>query len=169
MDTGDTGLGEGATPLMRAARSGDYAVMKLLLAKGADPKHTAKDGTTAFLVAAGIGYRDKSTRGTEADALEAIKVALDQGADVNQASTRGETALHGAAGRGADTIVDFLVAHGAKIDAKNRQGQTILDYAMGKNVAGQLPVPHDSTVALVKKLGGAEGVRAQGPPPAPAH
>jgi hypothetical protein len=34
---------------------------------------------------------------------------------------------------------------------------TILDYALGKAVLFQLPVPHDSTVALVRKLGGAEG------------
>ena len=45
MDSGDTALGAGTTPLMRAARSGDAAVMRLLLAKGADPKLTTKTGT----------------------------------------------------------------------------------------------------------------------------
>jgi hypothetical protein len=77
--------------------------------------------------------------------------------DLNLANSRGETALHGAAGRGADTIVQYLVDHGAKLDAKMRQGFTVLDVAMGKAVFGQLPVPHDSTVALIRKLGGVEG------------
>ncbi|HSR08546.1 MAG TPA: hypothetical protein VLM42_15445, partial [Bryobacteraceae bacterium] len=58
---------------------------------------------------------------------------------------------------GADSIVQFLVDHGAKLDAKTKQGFTPLDVAMGKNVLSQLPVPHDSTVALIRKLGGLEG------------
>jgi hypothetical protein len=32
---------------------------------------------------------------------------------------------------------------------------------MGKNVFGQLPVPHDSTVDLIRKLGGLEGKDSQ--------
>jgi len=161
MDSGDTSLGEGTTPLIRAAFSGDAAVMRILLAKGADPKLTIKDGSTALMVAAGVGYRDKFTRGTEAEALESLKVALDAGLDLSQASTRGDTALHGAANRGADTIVQFLVDHGAKLDAKNKQGFTPLDIALGKNSLGALPVPHDSTVDLIRKLGGREGKDVQ--------
>jgi len=157
MDSGDTSLGEGTTPLMRAALSGDAAVMRILLEKGADPKLTTKDGTTALMFAAGVGYRDKFTRGTEAEALESLKVALDTGLSLDQATTRGETALHGAANRGADSIVQFLVDHGAKLDTKTKQGFTPLDIALGKNSMGALPVPHDSTVALIRKLGGLEG------------
>jgi ankyrin repeat protein len=150
-------LDEGATPLMRAARAGDSAVMRLLLDKGADPKLTTKEGNTALMFAAGVGYRDKNTRGSESEALEALKVALAQGLDLNQANAKGETALHGAALRGADTIVQFLVEHGAQLDAKTKQGFTPLDVAMGKNSFAALPVPHDSTVALIRKLGGVEG------------
>ena len=160
MDSGDTTLTEGATPLMRAARSGDAEVMRILLEKGANPKLTTKDGNTALLFAAGVGYRDKFTRGTETEALEAVKVAIGTGLDLNQTNAREESVLHGAAGRGADTIVQYLVEHGAKLDAKTKSGLTPLDYAMGKNVLGQLPVPHDSTVALIRKLGGAEGKAA---------
>jgi ankyrin repeat protein len=157
MDSGDTALGDGTTPLIRAAFSGDAAVMRVLLEKGADPKLTLKDGSTALMVAAGVGYRDKFTRGTEADALECLKVAMGTGLDLSQATTRGDTALHGAANRGADSIVQFLVDHAAKLDAKNKQGYTPLDIALGKNSMGALPVPHDSTVALIRKLGGLEG------------
>ena len=70
MDSGDTVLNEGTTPLIRAARTGDAAVMRLLLDKGADPKLMTKDGNNALMIAAGVGYRDKNTRGTEAEALE---------------------------------------------------------------------------------------------------
>ena len=157
MDSGDTALGDGTTPLIRAVFSGDAAVMRLLLEKGADPKLTLKDGSTALMVAAGVGYRDKFTRGTEADALECLKIAVETGLDISQVTTRGETALHGAANRGADSIVQYLVDHGAKLDAKSKQGYTPLDIALGKNSMGALPVPHDSTVALLRKLGGREG------------
>ncbi|HEX5228636.1 MAG TPA: ankyrin repeat domain-containing protein [Bryobacteraceae bacterium] len=163
MDYGDVALDEGATPFMRAARSGDSAVMRLLLSARADPKVATKDGNNALLFAAGIGYRDKQTQGTDEDALEALKLCMDQGMDINQANGKGETALHGAANRGSDVLVKFLAEHGAKLDAKSKAGFTPLDIAMGKDSFG-LPVPHDSTVALLRSLGGPEGIHqvAQG-------
>jgi ankyrin repeat protein len=157
MDSGDTTLGPGTTPLMRAARAGDAEVMRLLLAKGADPKLTTKDGSNALMFAAGVGYRDKNTRGSESDALEALKVAIAAGLDVRQTNTRGENALHGAATRGADTIVQFLAGLGVDLNAKTKQGYTALDIALGKSSLAQLPVPKDSTVALLRKLGAKEG------------
>jgi ankyrin repeat protein len=156
MDFGDVELDEGTTPFMRAARSGDAASMRILIEAGADPKLTTKDGNNALLFAAGVGYRDKNTRGTDSEALEALKLCLDQGLDLNQANNKGETALHGAALRGSDLIVKFLVEHGATLNAKSKPGFTPLDTAMGKGSFG-LPVPHDSTVALIRSLGGVEG------------
>jgi ankyrin repeat protein len=141
---------------MRAARSGDAATMRILLAAGADPKLITKEGSNALQFAAGVGYRDKNTKGTEEEALEALKVCVDLGMDINQANSKGETALHGATSRGADSIVKYLVENGAKLDAKTGRGFTPLDIAMGKNDFA-LPVPHDSTVALIRSLGGVEG------------
>jgi ankyrin repeat protein len=66
-------------------------------------------------------------------------------------------AIHGAALRGADTIVQFLVDSGARLNIKTKQGFTPLDIAMGKSSLIQLPVPKESTVALLRKLGGLEG------------
>ncbi len=161
MDYGDVALDEGTTPFMRAARSGDTATMRVLLEAGADPKLLTKDGNNALLFAAGIGYRDKQTQGTEAEALEALQLCMDQGLDLSLTNKRGETALHGAANRGSDLLTKFLVEHGAKLDAKSKAGFTPLDIAMGKDSFG-LPVPHDSTVALLRSLGGAEGTHAEG-------
>jgi ankyrin repeat protein len=158
MDYGDVALDEGATPFMRAARSGDAETMRVLLQAGADPKLTTKDGNTALLFAAGIGYRDKQTKGSDQDALEAVKLCLDQGLDLNQTNAKNETVLHGAANRGSDLLVKYLVEHGAKLDVKSKAGFTPLDIALGKD-SFALPVPHDSTVALIRTLGGAEGTR----------
>ena len=157
MDSGDTTLGAGATPLMRAARSGDAPAMRLLLGGGADPKLVTKDGTNALMLAAGVGYRDKNTKGTESEALEALKVAIGAGLDLHEVNSKGENALHGAAWRGADTIVQFLVNSGAKVNVKTKQGFTALDIALGKTSVAQLPVPKDSTVSLLRMLGGLEG------------
>jgi len=156
MDSGDTSLNAGATSLMRAARSADTTVMRLLLQKGANPKLATNEGNNALMFAAGVGYRDKYTRGTEAEALEAVKLMIETGLDVRAANSKGETALHGAADRGADSIVQFLVDHGADVNAKNKRGYTPLDAAIGKGGI-QLPIPHDTTIALLKKLGGSEG------------
>jgi len=157
MDFGDTTLGEGTTPLMRAARAGDVAAIRLLLEKGADPRLTTKDGNTAGMLAAGVGYRDKNTRGTEPDALEATKILVAAGFDVRQRNNRDETALHGASDRGADTIVQYLVDRGAELNVKSKQGFTPLDVAMGKSSLIQLPVPKPTTVTLLRKLGAIEG------------
>ena len=52
---GEPTLGEGATPLMRAAKNGDAAAMRLLLDNGADPALPQKNHTTALMMAAGFG------------------------------------------------------------------------------------------------------------------
>jgi ankyrin repeat protein len=151
-DQGDKTLGEGATAFMRAARSADAEVMRLLLAKGADPKLANQDGLTALLVAAGVGWADK-VRGTDEQALEAVKLCVEQGLDVNAATDRGETALHGAALRGANAVIAYLVEKGAKLDAKNKQGFTPLDTASGKGgLAGTTRDPKPATMALIKEL-----------------
>jgi len=169
MDFGDTTLGDGATPMMRAARAGDHEVIRLLLAKGANPKLTTKGGSNALMFAAGVGYRDKNTRGSEKDALETVKVMMAAGLDLKQTNGIGENALHGAALRGADTIVQFLVDQGMDVNALSKQGYTALDVAMGKTIVLQLPVPQESTVALLKKLGGKEGPGPRGVKPPAAQ
>jgi uncharacterized protein len=131
---GDRLLGEGTTPFIRAARFGDLPVMRLLLEHGANPHLTQKNHTTALMMAAGLGtdhvtdefYEDK---GTEDDAVQAVKLCLEWGLDVNAFNDNGDTALHRASG---DRIIRFLVAHGADLTVRNKQRRTPLDEALGR-------------------------------------
>ncbi len=153
LDGADGTMGAGATPFLRAAKSDDLEVMRLLLDKGANPSLTTAAHNTALMVAAGVGWRDGKSRGTETDAIEAMKLVLDHGADINAASDTGETAFYGAASRGADSVISFLAAHSADIDGKGKRGRTALDVAMGGGAeVGGVRSPHESTVALLKKL-----------------
>jgi ankyrin repeat protein len=142
---GDRALGDGSTPFMRAAKSGDVEVMRLLMAAGADPLITQPNQATALMLAAGSGWRDGSPaapsydQGSEQDAIEAITLCMKAGIDINAATNTGETALHAAiTGRGSETIVRFLVENGASLTAKNKQGRTPLEAALAnrRDVSG---------------------------------
>jgi ankyrin repeat protein len=160
LDRGDdTMLTTGTTPLLRAAKAGDVAVMKLLLAKGAEAKLTTRNGINPLMAAAGLGTKEEDTTGrrkTQAEAIEAIKLCLEAGVDVNAIDSRGQTALHGAAFQGFDDVVKFLAGNGAKLDVKDKQGKTPLDSAQGLaggvGFDGQSSQPHPSTAALIETL-----------------
>ena len=144
----------GATPFYRAARSADLEVMRLLLEHGADPSQPSADHTTPLLAAAtgqGARFAGGDER-PEAEFVEALKLCLDKGADVNAANDRGDTAMHAAAQRGSDKIVQFLADHGARLDLKNKSGRTPLDLAMGIGVASTGGGAHESTAALIRRL-----------------
>lgn len=126
LDVADYTMGEGATSFLRAAKAADLEVMRLLLAKGADPLLPTKAGVTPLMAAAGVGWRDGKSHGTEADAIEAIKICLDHGAKINTATGKGQTALHGASVREANDVVAFLVSHGADPNAKDDKGHRAL-------------------------------------------
>jgi ankyrin repeat protein len=155
----------GATPLWRAAKSSDVEATKLLLAAGADPLVPSRDGVTPLMVAAGQEWKVDWSRGTEPESVETVKVLLASGVDINQRNNRAETALHGAADRGADLVVAYLVEHGASLDAKDKSNRTALDMAMGvPPVTGRNPFEYrdkygaDSTAALLRKLMAEKGV-----------
>jgi ankyrin repeat protein len=130
---GDGALGAGATPFMRAAKSGDVEVMKVLLDAGADSTLTLPNGTTALMFAAGRGWRNGSAlapsydQGSEEEAVDAIGMLLDLGLKIDAADDAGNTALHAAVtGRASVAIVAALLARGADPTATNGKGETPL-------------------------------------------
>ncbi len=188
----------GATPFWLAARFNAPDIMRLLLDRGADPLaahhpiywpgslsvrdervQTEEGATTALMAAAGLGGRDplfsvdrlariaesapvQSTRRApdpvlrERTMLRAVTVAAGQGIDVNAANAAGNTALHAAAGRGYDSVVEYLIAQGARISVKNADGRTPLALAQRGRLRGRNATPHHSTVELLRRLGARE-------------
>jgi uncharacterized protein len=158
---GEPSLAEGTTPLMRAAKNGDVAAMRVLMAHGADASLKQKNGTTALMLASGVGRGTgvfAKDYATEAELLAAVKflveLGVDAGVDINAANDSGQTALHIAA-QASDGIVKYLVEHGANLDAKDKQGRTALDVALGKGVRARIggePTMRESTAALLRQL-----------------
>jgi ankyrin repeat protein len=157
-DGGDASLGEGTTPLMRATKTNDVAVMKLLLDGGASPFVTQKDYTTPLMIAAAGGARAGAYSAafsvTEDGTIQAMKLLIDHGADVNSFNANGQTAIHRAAQRGADQVVKFLADQGAKLNMKDKQGRMPVDLAREptRNPGGPPGPGHESTAALLRQL-----------------
>lgn len=152
----------GATPFVLAAKAADVDMMKLLLEHGADPKITANDGTSALMAAAGIGYWPAESPGTDAEALEAVRICIAQGLDVNAANKSGFRAIHGAAVRGANSVVQLLYDNGAKLDTRTTAEKWMaLDIADGVFLANTYKATPETAVYL-RKLMGVSGQRALG-------
>ena len=150
----------GQTPFLTAALAGDVTVMKLLLENGADPKINTFQGTSPLMAAAGVNWVVAQTW-TEGPAqlLEAVKLCRELGMDVNQANSMGITALHGAANRGSDDIIRYLVAQGADLTAQDNEHRSALDWARGVFLATHPPEPKPGSIALITQL-----LQAQGKP-----
>ncbi len=126
----------GATPYWLAARATAPAVMKMLVEHGADPKvvHHAdyhagdpteeRSQTTNPLMAAvgmggGLPWVSIDPKQREAVTLEAVRLAVEQGSDVNQKNDDGRTALDAATRLRFTSVVEFLTAHGAVTGSAN--------------------------------------------------
>ena len=124
-----------ATPFLMAARTADAELMHLLADLGADPFLANADNTTPLLVAAGVGTRfPGEDPGSDGEVVEAIRVVLELGGNVNAVDNNGETAMHGVAYKLAPSAVQLLVETGAKMEVWNREnasGWTPLGIAPG--------------------------------------
>lgn len=149
-DSGDASLGEGTTPLMRAAKTVDVPVMRLLLNGGADATIAQKDYSTTLMIVAAGG---RGAPGKESTTIEGIQLCLDHGVDIDSFNATGQTAVHIAASRGEDAVIKFLADHGAKLDMKDKQGRTPLDIASGRGGGrGGPAVARESTAKLLRDL-----------------
>jgi len=181
----------GATAFYVAAKNGDFEYMRLLAAGGADPAITNRFGITPLMMAAGMDTWEGETPGPftgvpEAERLEAVKLAIELGNDINAAADfgnypmvgepeytllyyphnladlaelgmgdprwDGSTALHGAIIANQPSIVQYLVDHGARLDAKTATGWTPLMMSRGvflTNTGREFPA---AEAILVKAL-----------------
>ncbi|MBX5460866.1 MAG: ankyrin repeat domain-containing protein [Steroidobacteraceae bacterium] len=145
----------GQTPFLRAALAGDVKVMRLLLEHGADPNIPTFNGTTPLMAAAGINWTVAQTYDEgPAALLEAVRLAHSLGNDVNAVNSMGLRAIHGAANRGSDDIIRYLVENGAALDVADNQGRTPLTWAQGVFLATHPPQAKPTTIALLKSLQG---------------
>jgi ankyrin repeat protein len=139
------------------------------------------DGTSALMLAVGVGSRTSASRRgidridfgkiePESRVRQGVAAAVSLGADPNATNTAGDTALHVAASRGYDSVIEWLVERGARVNVQNKRGITPLAAAMFGSTAGRgraapaagadsagfeapINVAHPSAVALLKKLG----------------
>jgi ankyrin repeat protein len=169
----------GTTPFVRAAQSGDLALLKLLLAHGADPKIANDFGDTALSAVSGIGWVEGVTyEHSRQESLEVAKMLLDLGLNPNSQNRDQRTPLMGAAHKGHNDLIELLVDRGAMLDTTDKgsrdtsnQNNVIaghpwraLDYADGLvRVGVQSANPHPETAKLIRKLMGERGMFV--PPP----
>ena len=138
----------GGTPLFVAANYLEVEIMRALTAGGANPAAPILDGTTPMMVAAGIRVerqvrpvdlvKDPDADGgylelprSESRVVEAVALLLEAGADVNDVSQAGDTALHGAAASGSTSVIQLLADRGADLNAENQDGRTPLSLTTG--------------------------------------
>jgi ankyrin repeat protein len=156
----------GATAFLLAAKRVDVEVMKVLAAAGADAKMPAADGNTPLMVAAGtamwyVGEDGGSMAGHEHEAVEAVKMCVELGNDVNAKNMFGETPLHGAAFRGVNEIVEYLVGKGASLDARDSHGWTPFTIANGISY-GDVFKQQPQTAKLLEELMTKRGLSTEG-------
>lgn len=112
-------IGEGLTPLMQAASSGNIAVAKTLIEHGANVNKSNRFGGTPLHRAASHGRS------------EFLRLLIDSGADINAANVNGTTALTFAAYKGYPACVALLLEHGAHTEISGGNGFTALSRAVG--------------------------------------
>jgi len=181
----------GATPFYVAAKNGDVALMRVLVEAKADAKIPTQAGITPLMAAAGLDYWEGEAPGpftgiSEAERLEAVKLTMQLGNDVNAQADfgsypmagetsytllyyphniddlldlgvgdprwSGSSALIGAVISGQPTIVQYLVDHGANVDAKTKLGWTPLMVAEGVFFANAKKEYPQAAVILRKAL-----------------
>ena len=84
------------------------------------------------------------------------------GLDVNTQDTPGYTAVMGAAYRGQNDVVEYLVSKGARVDLRTARGWSATDMANGPSLRSSVPLSHPETIALLARLGAPPLLKVEG-------
>jgi ankyrin repeat protein len=161
---GNTEISRGPTPFLQATRSLDLPYMHTLLDLGADPTFVTDDGTTAVMIAAGVGQglgSAGSAPGSVEEALAAVELTLELGGGtVNDLNANNETPLHGALYRGGSiALIDLLVERGADLEGiVNSRGWTPLRIADGIALDGIAFIRYPEAATHLRELMRARGL-----------
>jgi uncharacterized protein len=137
-------------------RTGDAAGRETIDdVSGVPPVPVGGPGVPPLHAAAGVGYGEgfaaNSHRNAPTGFLPAVQYLVEElHADVNSRDHEGNTALHHAAARGDNAMIEYLVSKGADVRAVNRAGETTADMA---NSPVSRIEPFPATIALLEKLG----------------
>jgi ankyrin repeat protein len=160
----------GANGLWLAARFGHPDIMRVLAAAGASARVVTSDGTTTLKAAmgfvSGLTENREGRYGVPTDhdrdeqaTLEAARIAVEMGADVNAVTPGGDTALHDAARQHYVKVIEFLVKSGADPSVRNKRKQTPLGTVLAENPDGAAKfetTARQDTIDLLRKLGARE-------------
>jgi len=153
----------GSTPFWRASQAKDLEAMKFLAAHGADPKAISQQKDTALHVASGVGWAGNFSTDAPGSPLPAVKYLVEEvGLDLNAQDSQGFTAVMGAAYRGDNDMVEYLVSKGAKLDFRTARGWSVSDMANGPSLRTSVPLSHPDTIALLGKLGAPPLLKVEG-------
>jgi ankyrin repeat protein len=133
----------GLTPLSLAAISNDAATVEMLLKCGADVKSRDESGTALH-------------HAIIAGSVDAARVLLSHGADINTGDNEGTTPLHDAVLKGDVRMTDFLLSNGADPNVPDENGSTALRYAYHDDAAFEVArrlMSHGLRVNLRDKTG----------------
>jgi len=154
---------DGSNPFWRAAQANDLRAMKFILAHGGDPKAVSQQKDTALHVAAGVGWAGNFSTTAPEPALPTVKYLVEEiGLDVNTQDTAGYTAVMGAAYRGQNDVVEYLVSKGARVDLRTARGWSVTDMANGPSLRSSVPLSHPDTIALLSKIGAPPLLKVEG-------
>ncbi|NWR11050.1 ASZ1 protein, partial [Paradoxornis webbianus] len=117
----ETSFQFGWTPLMCAASVANFAVVRLLLDRGANACFEI-DKYTVLMAAC-------TAQASEENILNTVELLLSRNADPNFTCRKQMTALMYAARKGYSRVAAFLVAHGSHINAQDENGYTALIWA----------------------------------------
>ena len=136
----------GITPLLTAVGEGNLPFVRLLIAHGANLYQTTDDHATALHIAA-----------LRPGNVPLLRFLLKRGFEVNLKDGEGKTPLHVAVDNGCLDNVQFLLAHGADVHTRAKDGKTLITGIYDNEQNSPNLVKNAKSIVATLKAAGAKG------------